>query len=472
VTVLVWLVLLVLLPATAAAQVDPLPEPAPAMPVEPFPLEGLPRLLPGPLVPLEPFPPGPPPPTVPAAPLLPDVLPLPAARFELHPRLTLSGQFSDNFNRSAVAPVDNFRTRLAPGADLLVRNARLTGRLGYTLAAVHDTAPDDIGLFHTVLGQIGWEPTPRLQLSLSHVFTQSDDPEQVDRLGLRRERRRFSRNVLSAGSSWAIANIATRQYYRLSTFSETERSTTAHTVGATASTSLYRIHPVSLGYEYLSSETSGLAATGREIRGHQVTASIGREVGPRITAGVQGAWALRTQERPDVAAATEFTRSSVSVFAAYRLPERSALSTSVGIARLDSSTAGDRTLLISTTSLAYWFARAVARLSFERGFSETFAESEDAGVVETTGLTASLSYPFTPAIRGRTALSYRMNRTTGVTGLAERDDDVLRASAALSVQLRRWLRSDLDYFYARTSSTDPLRDFAENRVTLTFLAAF
>ena len=70
---------------------------------------------------------------------------------------------------------------------------------------------------------------PRLKLSASDVFTQSDEPSQADRLDLRRGRHRFTDNLLSLTGDYVIDVYTMQGYYRVSTFWSDDNDSHAYT---------------------------------------------------------------------------------------------------------------------------------------------------------------------------------------------------------------------------------------------------
>ena len=484
----VWVLLLSLLaPGVALAQTagtSSLPSPSP---------------LPGAYDP-EADPRTPPPATIPSAPVLivPTVPPgaaRPTQLFELHPLVGLTEEYTDNFGRVAKDKQDNLRSTLAPGLQVRFDRGSLTGEARYVLSAFHDTSSDDLSFFHSMQGGLAWEATPLFKLSSSASYSEGDSPSEADRLGLRQERRKFTTMGASLGALYMVSNVSLQPSYRVSNFSQSEGDeTTSQTVGMSASTQVLRIHTVSLGYEYLDSETSRGTGTststtststgsgsGTATTGHQVTGSVSRELSERSSIGLTAAYAARTQEESRPERETDFNRWSASLFNSYSIPKTIALRGSIGVSQLTGGSASGDLLLTTLTSLSYWFGDAVATVSIERGFSESFSTGENFGVVQTTGMSGSLSYPFTPWLSGLGSISYRENEFTGVGGTSSstgsstssaRTEDTLAGSLSLQLQVTRWLGSALGYSYSDTSSTDRGRNVKENRFTLSLNASF
>jgi hypothetical protein len=411
--------------------------------------------------------PTPPPPTVPSAPqrTLPTPAELgvpPTATFQLEPSLTLSEEYTDNFDLTERGRRSNFRSTASPGLRLIINSAFTKGIVQYNFAPSHDSATDEFNFFHALLGQVTWQANPRWTLTLSETFTRSDEPGEADRLGLRQERQTFSSNTISLGSDYLIDRVATRQFYRLSTFFDQDGGdTTTHAAGVGATVPIAATNALSAGYDYLRSDTSGEEES--DVRGHQFTGSISRKLTTLRSVGVSGSYALRTLT--DEFGDTGYQPWNVSVFTNYLLPGRLTLNGSVGVSGLSIDSGETLGPNVSTaTSISYQFARAVATLAFDRGFSETFNDGEDFGVVETEGVTASLSYPFTPSLLGTLSGYYRRNKFTGLGNVAD-DERSENWGGTAALAWRFWsdrLLFDLSYSYRNQTGTED--SYTENRV--------
>ena len=454
-------------PLPTSPSTPPPPPPQPSGPVS------------EPLVPVAPeVQPTPPPPTVGSAPqrVLPTPSALgvaPTATFQIDGSVGLSEEYTDNFDLSDRDRRSNFRSTVAPGLRLTINSAFTKGIIQYTLAPSHDSVTDDITFFQSLLGQVVWQANPRWTLTLSDTFTRSDEPGEADRLALRQERRTFSSNTISLFSDYLIGRVSTRQSYRLSTFfDENDRTTTTHAAGLSATVPIAATNALSLGYEYLTSDTSGgnggtnVGGAGTaDVSGHQITTSIARKLTTLRSVGLAGSYAFRTLS--DETGDTDFRPWNVSLFTNYLLPGRLTLNGSLGVSGLstgDGDTLGPN--LSTATSLSYQFARATFTLAFDRGFSETFSEGENFGVVETEGITGSLSYPFTATLLGSISGYFRRSKFTGV-GNSDTDQDDRNENYGGTVALA-WrllgdrLLLDLIYSYRNQKGTDT--SYSENRV--------
>jgi hypothetical protein len=415
-----------------------------------------------------------------------DVAP-PAATFQLDYLLGVGEEYSDNFRRSDADKKSNFRTTISPGLQLRINGAFTKGLISYVPSETYDTLNDKTGLSHSFLGSVTWQATPRVSLTLSDTLIRSDEATQADRLSLKRDRKPFTTNSFTPSLAYSFAPITTTAYYRFSTFFEDGgQDTISHLIGTTASTKIYESNTVTVGYEYLNSDTSGGQATVsagssgseaiQDVVGHRFFGSFARQLNPLTSAGISGSYGLRQSGNKD------FDVWSVSLFTTRNVGALS-LSGSVGYSQVKRQEAGGTdSSILSATTLMYRFARASLTLGVDSGFSETFAEGQNLGLVETRGVTGTLSYQFTPFISATTGGFYRANAPTGTrttTGGGARDENIWGASATVAIKLSRWLTMLLDYSYteaSRQAILEPgLQDggpFTENRARISLNAAF
>ena len=317
-----------LTPITPPPPAEP---PPPPLPVTPFgPTE--PTVLSEPVAPVlvipaatPPVEGAPPPPTISSAPLrvLPTLVGVGAQRpvFVFQPSVSLSEEYTDNFDLTKTDRHSNFRSAIAPSVLFSFDNAITNAIIGYTFSANHDSFRNEMLYFHSVVGQISWQATPRLKFTLSDAFTHNDEPSQADSLNLRRQRATFTSNALAVTSDYVIGPVATREYYRWNTFSNGGNAggsdTTTQTAGVSASVPLYSENTLTLGYEYLTSRTSqsgNQTSSGtnptfqgdQDVAGNQVIASFGRKINSLVTGGVSGSYALRDVSGSGVASPGTF----------------------------------------------------------------------------------------------------------------------------------------------------------------------
>jgi hypothetical protein len=251
---------------------------------------------------------------------------------------------------------------------VLVDQGFLTGRAAYAPTAFYDTSLDEADVNHAFTAQLAWQAMPRLKLSASDVFTQSDEPSQADRLDLRRGRQRFTYNLLSLTGDYVIDVYTVQGYYRLSTF-WSDDTTVTHTPGATASVTILKNNTLTLGYECLNSRTtSDIPGNDSTITGHEVTGTVSRDVTRDLTAGgngrLCGARAAKGDRQYELHPDGRLTLHELH--RARQACHRS----SIGVAQLEGESSSRGPLLITDSNISYYVGRAVLGLRLERGFSD------------------------------------------------------------------------------------------------------
>ncbi len=399
----------------------------------------------------------------------------PAAIFEFHPSVTLSEEYSDNFNLTHDNRTDNLRSTISPGLTLFINNPFTKGTITSSFSLTEDTSTSDFSQFYSVAGRVVWEATPLLTLSLSDSLTHSDEPSQADRLGLRRVRETFTSNQFSTDLAYRFQSLEVRPYYRLSTFfQDSGQNTVTNTAGTSASMALYETNTVTAGYAYGSSTTSDAS----DVTTHQFNVALSRQLSTQATAGIAGSLGLFHETgggSPD----QRFKIWNVSLFNSYTLTNRLTWDGSIGVSILTPEGGGSRSGPSTATTLSYRFAGVTAILGVDAGYSATFEAGQDFGIVKTEGVTTSVSYAFSPALSASLGAYYRHNETTGFGGAGTpganqgQKEKNWGATASISLQLQSWLNLGIQYIY--TNSTDESSEgnsFTENRVQASLRAAF
>ena len=276
---------------------NPTPPPAPVVPpasTEPPPAEPLtPTILseppteptvPVPVIPLTiPTVEGAPPPPISSAPtrVLPTLTNVGTSRavFVFQPSVSLSEEYTDNFDLTKTNKHSNFRTAIAPTLLFSLDSGPVKGIISYTFTANHDSFHDEMLYFHSVLGQVSWQATPRLRFTVADAFTHNDQPAEADSLGLRRERGVFTSNAFSASADYAHRPGGDTHVLPLEHLLRQRGDggdTDTKAVGTTAVFPLYIENTLTLGYEYITSHTTDTTGdthreTARRSRGRRTS---------------------------------------------------------------------------------------------------------------------------------------------------------------------------------------------------------
>jgi hypothetical protein len=419
-------------------------------------------------------------------------LPLPTGTlFEFKGGVGLSTEYTDNRKHAATDRESNVTTALTPSVALLLNAPTARGQLGYSLSGAHGSAEREVKLLHALNGTLTWQATPMLSFTATDSLTRSDEPSQADRLALRRQRSMFESNTFTLGGAFARDNYGLEGSYRLATFFEREVDSIAHTFTITPRLALLPPNNGSIGYEYLGTETAGTST----VSGHRLTATYSRQLADMRVLGLTGSWAIRDAENQATAvqpaSASRFHEWSASLFNTWALPGRFTLRGSAGLSGVitteqrggGGSGGGKEDLSFTTQSgISYALLRGTLDVGLEQGYSETYAEGENLGIVNTRGITGSLSWAFTPSISASAGGYYRENEFTGVgaptttsapggapAGGTERS---WGGTLGVAVQVLRWFTTQGEYTWTQTSDSPRSPGFVEHRFRLSISRQF
>jgi len=389
----------------------------------------------------------------------------PGATFEYRSTLTLSEQYTDNFNltTSAQGKQSNFRTTLSPGSTILINTAKTQGSVSATSGFTSDssTGQSDFSSFPSLSASVRHSFNPRLSLTLTDSFNRNDNPGVADSSGLRQQRQTFTSNTFGASVDWLIDLLQTQYYYRNSFFSnsrtnstsqnntnsasQSDSTTTSQIFGLGASTRLGALNTVRVGYEL------SLSAPRQDVTsyGNLFTASVSHQLGTYASAGVQGSYSMQTLD--------DLKIWNGSVFGTYGLPTGFSFSGSLGYSLVNSDAASNQSGVSGNINASYAHARGVISLGIFQDYRTTYQggqigqsgvdqSGQDFGVVQTLSLTGNFTYQLTPLIGSFIQAAYTQNTNTGVGNTKSNTSrDSFTASAGVNWPLLRWLNLSLQY---------------------------
>lgn len=406
---------------------------------------------------------------------LPPQLPSPSQTagglpFDLHPSVTFSEQYSDNFQLTPTNRIDNFRSTIRPGLFVGINGPRTRGTVSTTLGVTQDTLNSfgDLGFFPTLSVGIKHAFDPRLSVSLSDTFARSDEPALANQFGLQQQRQTFTSNRLSLSADWLLDLLATQVYYQLVTFSGTS-DTVSNIAGADIGLPLGQLMLFKAGYEFSYSTISGSTTSGassNDSTGNLVWLSLTRQLTSLNSVGISTSYSAQTLDSTRI--------WNASLFAAYALPGRLSLSGAAGFGYLSSDSAGDFPAFTANIMATYRFAKAVIGVAIFQDFNQTFLQGENFGVTLTRSYTGTFGYALTPFINTSVRASYSENQFTGVGNASgSPDSKTFAGQASLAWRLRQWLTVGLDYTYTRYDVGASSGGAAtENQATIRLMGSF
>jgi hypothetical protein len=404
----------------------------------------------------------------------------PGATFEYHSTLTLSEEYTDNFNltTSAQGKQSNFRTTLSPGSIVLINTAKTQGSVSANSGFSYDssTGPSDINIFPSLSASIRHSFNPRLSLTLTDSFNRNDNPSVADSSGLRQQRETFVSNTFGASVDWLIDLLQTQYYYRNSFFStsntdstsQNNTDSTSHTFGLGASTRVGALNTVRVGYEYSFSELQ----QDQTSHGNLFTGSVSHQLGTYASAGVQGSYSMQSLN--------DVTIWNGSAFGTYGLPTGFSFSGSLGYSLVNSDVASNQGGFSGNVNASYTHARGVISLGVFRDYRTTYQggqlgqsgvdqSGQNFGVVQTLGVTGSFTYQLTPFIASFIQAAYTENTNTGVGNIkSNTNQNFFTASAGINWPLLRWLNMSLRYTRNQYNQPDRTQNTGLLSLTATF----
>jgi hypothetical protein len=403
---------------------------------------------------------------------VPPIAIAPGATFEYHSTLTLSEEYTDNFNLTtdAQGKQSNFRTTLSPGSTILMNTAKTQGSVSASSGFTYDSSrgPGDFDFFPSLSASIRHSFNPRLSLTLTDSFNRNDSPSVADPSGLRQERQTFISNTFGASVDWLLDLLQTQYYYRNSYFNSNDSTTTSHIFGLGASTRVGPLDTVSVGYEFSISKPQ----EGETSYGNLFTASVAHQLGTYASAGVQGSYSTQSLDGVKI--------WNGSVFGTYGLPTGISFSGSVGYSVVNSDVASNQSGVSGNVNASYAHARGAISVGIFRDYRTTHQggrigqsgvdqSGQNFGVVQTLGLTGSFTYQLTPLIGSFFQATYTQNENTGIgNAKSNTTQDFFTANAGINYPILRWLSLSLQY--TRNEYNWPSR--SENRGLLSLSASF
>jgi hypothetical protein len=412
----------------------------------------------------------------------------PGATFAYQSTLTLSEEYTDNFNltTNAQGKQSNFRTTLSPGSTILINTAKTQGSVSASSGFSYDssTGPSDLNAFPSLSASIRHTFNPRLSLTLTDSFNRNDNPSVADSTGLRQQRQTFIANTFGASVGWLIDLLQTQYYYRNSYFSnsstnsssqnnsnstsQSNSTTTSQTFGLSASTRVGALNTVSVGYEHSISEPQ----QGETSSGNLFTASVSHQLGTYASVGVQGSYATQTLDNVKI--------WNGSVFGTYGVPTGFSFSGSLGYSIVESDGTSNQGGVSGNMNVSYAHARGAISLGIFQDYRTTYQggqigqsgvdqSGQNFGVVQTAGVTGNFTYQLTPIIGSFIQAAYTQNKNTGIGNTkSNTSQDYFTANAGINWPILRWLNLSLQY--TRNQYNQP--DRSENRGLLSLTASF
>ncbi len=401
---------------------------------------------------------------------------------QIHPYLSVKGEYSDNLNLTASNQKRDFYTTITPG----IKFSNMTDRSGVSLdASVGYLFYSDYSNLNYLTGQARLDAkyltSSRFNFYLRNAFIRSDDPRERELfstveenkyvLATETQRAVYMRNVVEPtveyqfGPESRIGVKYRNNYYRNEDFED--RDSIENYVSPFLTVWLNKQHGFQLDYGY----TNGHFEASPDLKGHRVSGAYLFRFTPKATASLKGAYTLQT-----------FSEDLMN----YQIYE-----TSVGISYLFS-----QTLTASAEAGYYWLEpeaginrdggvnfqanvtqnseRTRYRLSVQGGYVLDYFTSQNLGFRKfyraTGSITHFLDRRLSIGCLGRIERSEQ--ESDADTGLR---NTTWSAGANIAYTPLKWLQISLEYAYIQNNTNyiyEATNEYKENRATLMVTATY
>ena len=390
--------------------------------------------------------------------------------------ISLSEEYSDNFDGDEDDPREEFLTTLSLGTAYRLETARAFVSLANSISGNYEAREDNYNVgFANLTLNAGYDAS-WWSLGVSDSFIRDDDFLSSDSSEVRRGRRKYFRNTVTPQVRFAFGPLTSLSlaYTNIIVINDDDPDdsiTHAATVGLSHQFS--RRVSSDLSYNFTLSDDDG----GADTRSHQASGSLNYNVSARTVLSLGSSGSIIERRN----GGTDATTYGGDVGLTHRFSNDWQVFTSLGATVLDQAGEGQQAIFTGQGSLnGVLFGReprtTTLTITAQQGVEDTAGDVDSVGIVQTTSASVSIGHAFSRAIR--TVLSGDVGRSEQFedTGTIESEDGRvdLEWGAGISATYafaRTWLLS-LEYRHSERFSDASDGDFDENRASLTVSTSF
>jgi Putative beta-barrel porin 2 len=430
---------------------------------------------------------------------------------EVTPRLLMSvsliEEYSDNFFLSANDPQDAFRTSLNLGTVYRVESGKGFLSLANSIRGSYDTGGGQSTFAFANLSLNAGYELPRWSLTLSESFLRSDEPAEATPIGVRRQRRPFSQNIVSpqlryavtptTALTWAYANTLVWNGNVERDNADPSASSMDGVVGNSVTNTLSaglqhwfrRNLSGSIGYDFslTNSEESG------DTQSQTASGDLAYIISPRTTASFRAFGTLIDQHQETSNASTSGDAQIFGVSFGVRRQLTTFLTAfvSVGPTVVDRQHRPTRLFAnwqVSLDGPIPLTQRTSVSVSTQQSINDTAGDINDVGLVLSQSATLTLTHAISRALFlsvfanfGRTQMLEDIVVDGSTQGQNSQDFTYWSTGASLSYALSRIWSVSAGYRYQHRDSDVPSSNiggtglgskYSENRLIFSLSAAF
>jgi hypothetical protein len=388
-----------------------------------------------------------------------------AVEVTFSPRLTLRGEYTDNFYRTADDKQDEYISSVAPGATLGFRGATGELTLSYDPTYVTYAETDqeaDWRHFGALNGY--WAFSRQTRLDFTNSLTVSEDPaDDPSSVIITQGRNRYTRYTgdahithqfgrqSSAGIGYYFSSLDNEQDY----VEDSQERRPYLDLTAWFGESRY-------GMQTHIDYTVGDFETSDDFTSVYGYLRLMRRISRNLDLYIQYAHTVTDYD----GLTEDYSVYSPSVGFHYLVTEQTTIDLALGYFVQDFKDSEDNSGAILTGDLttSWSFPRGTFALTGSSGYRADSFTTDSLGFYYYAGLTGRLDYGFTQHFRGDLFGGYRYAQYFDTD--PEVKDNSVNAGVGLSYQALSWMAFRLEYRYETVDSTDDTRELTENSVFL------
>lgn len=403
---------------------------------------------------------------------------LAAMKNTLTPRISIYEQYDDNIDLQEDNEVSDWITGVSPGISLIWDGLHTKMNLDYeTLFAFYQDNPSGDTTRHR--GKAVWdqELSEHWRFHLSDRFLRSEDTileTEGEIEDIRRERRVYYRNDGTASLAYEFgAEDQVTAGYSNALYVEDESARDRDSIG----------HAGFLNFDMWFGPRYGIGLTSQYHRGEFEQEDDFDQYSAGLTLNYRWHPSRRLYTRYDFLYHDFDQPETDPIENDFRL-HRGALGTILGLGpNTDLELEGgyfvqdyfDRDQLEGgefSARLTSRTERTLLRLKASGGYDQDYYTSENLGSSEYYRVIGYATHHLTENLSVLGSASYRWEKFFGVDTEEDREDEVWRLRARLSLSFWRWFTVSLEGTHTRRDSDDPTVEFVDNRGTLGLTAAY
>ena len=382
------------------------------------------------------------------------------------PRLVLSGEYTDNLDRTPDNEEDDYIMSASPGFTLGFRGAPAELTIDYNPAYIHYDKNDDRDYWRHIASLEGsWRATRHTQFNLGHTLIVSEDYRDDEGTSTVEEggQNRYMRNsgTVSVANQFGRADSIELGFdYSLLRNSEDDIEDSQRYNPFTEFDWWFieNQYGMNLRLDYVNGEFE---------ESDDFDSYVGRF---RLMKRFSRAFDMFLQyiyaETDYEGESENYTIHNPGIGFNYVAGEDTNISIAVGYGIRDRefSENDEGPTVTADVETAWIYPRGAIRLSADSGYTQDTFSSDNLGFYTYTGAEARAEYGFTRRFRGDLFGTYRYSQYLDED--PEIEDNVFSGGAGLEYQPLRWMSFRLEYRHRTFTSTESDREYTENRAML------